>query len=214
MRIYRVDPDEPSPEAIKAAAEALRAGELVILPTETVYGLACDVRNPLAVERIYTAKGRSEHSPLPIQVSDAFQLRAVADEVSEIALRAAAKFWPGPLTLILRRTPGQFDAIAAGGDTIAVRVPRYTIPLAVIEEFDGALAVTSANKSGEADPTTLEAAMAAVGDFAAVALEAGPSPLGQASTVLDVTGDKPRVLRLGSITVEELSRALGVEVES
>ena len=213
MKIYRVDPEDPAPDAIQAAVEALRAGELVILPTETVYGLACDVHNSQAVEKIYKAKGRHERSPLPVQVADASQLRAIADEVPEMALRAAAKFWPGPLTIVLRRRPGEFDSVAAGGDTIAVRVPRYTIPLAVIEEFGAALAVTSANKSGEPPPTTAEAAIEAVGEHVAVVLEAGPSPIGQASTVLDVTGAKPKALRQGSIMAEELSRVLGIEVE-
>lgn len=213
MRVFRIDPDEPAMDVIHEAVEALRAGDLVVLPTETVYGLACDAQNPAAVEKIYAAKGRSERNPLPVQVADAWHLRSVADEVPEVALRAAAKFWPGPLTLVLRRRPGQFDAIAAGGDTIAVRVPRYAIPLAVLDEFDAPLAVTSANKSGEPDTITAEAAILAVGDHAAVVLEAGPSPIGQASTVLDVTGAKPKVLRQGSITVEELREALGVEVE-
>ena len=214
MRIYHVDPEEPSPEAIVAAVEALRAGDLVILPTETVYGLACDAQNQLGVERIYSAKGRSERSPLPVQVAHAWQLRTVAEDIPEVALRAAARFWPGPLTMVLRRRAGQFDALASGGDTIAVRVPRYAVPLAVLTEFDGPLAVTSANVSGGPDAVTAEEAIAALGQAVAVILEAGPSPIGHASTVLDVTGDKPRVLRQGSIAVQDLERALEVEVES
>ena len=214
MRVFPVDPEEPAMEAVDAAVEALRSGELVILPTETVYGLACDAHNADAIERVYAAKGRSERMPLPVQVADASQLRALVAKIPEEALRAAAKFWPGPLTLVLKRRPEHFAAVAAGGDTVAVRIPRHPIPLAVLGEFGGALVVTSANKSGEADTVTAEDAADSVGEHVAVVLEAGPSPIGQASTVLDVTGDKPKILRRGSITIDELSAALGVEVEA
>ncbi len=212
MNIYRVDPEEPAIDAIIAAVEALRAGDLVILPTETVYGLACDAKNEDAVDKIFRAKGRDFSSALPIQVADASQLRMAAEEVPEAAIKAASRFWPGPLTMVFKKRRGEFNAVAAGGDTIAIRIPRHAVPLAVLEEFDAPLAVTSANISGQPETVTADDAIASVGDFVSVVIDAGPAQIGQASTVLDVTGECPKILRQGTITAQEIIEVIGCEV--
>ena len=193
---------------------ALRAGELVILPTETVYGLAADASNPAAVAAIYAAKGRPQFNPLIAHVADL----AVAEEVAVFDARArtlAARFWPGPLTLVLpvRDTAAVCDLARAGLDTVAVRSPAHPLARAVLEAFGGPVAAPSANRSGRPSPTTFADALAETGEAAAAALDGGPCAVGLESTVVALL-DVPRLLRPGVVTRGEIEAVIGPLAEA
>ncbi len=204
MRIIRVDEREADPQAIRAAVQAIRRGELVIFPTETVYGLAADAANEEAVRKVFAAKGRGEGHPLSVQIASARMLDQVAGFVSEAARALAEEFWPGPLTLILPRSARISDAVSGGLDTIGVRVPDHVIALALLREFGGPIVATSANISGQSAPTSAERAIRNLGEAAALALDSGECRLGVASTVVDVSACPPRIIRQGSISAEEI----------
>jgi L-threonylcarbamoyladenylate synthase len=205
---------ESGGEAIARAAEALRAGGLVILPTETVYGLAADATNPEAVARLYEAKGRPSFNPLIAHVSglEAAERIAVFDAR---ARRLAQRFWPGPLTLVLPvRTPAQVSDLArAGLDTVAVRAPAHPVARALLAAFSGPVAAPSANRSGRPSPTTFDAAMEETGPAAAAALDGGPCQVGLESTVVSLLGS-PRLLRPGAVTRAEIEAEIGPLAEA
>lgn len=196
------------------AAKALASGELIGLPTETVYGLAADATNQASVERIFSVKGRPSSSPLIVHLPDQSQLHLWAEEVSSDAQRLANRFWPGPLTLVLKSSGKACDAVLAGGETIALRVPDHPVARAVIEASGTGVAAPSANKYGEVSPTRAIDVRAAfsTADVPCV-LDGGPCSVGVESTIVDVTGSIPRVLRLGGISVEELEAELGHPLE-
>lgn len=193
---------------IEGAVLALRRGELVVLPTETVYGVAADPSNPQALRRLFAAKGRPESVPLPVLLPDAVDLAGWASEVPETASRLAARFWPGPLTLVVPRAAGVLDLLTGGLPTVGLRVPAHPLALALLRAFGGGLAVTSANRHGEPSPTTAAAARDALGPHVAAVLDGGPSDLGVESTVLDLTSAPPLILRLGSLPEAEIEGAL------
>lgn len=197
-----------SPE--QEAVRLLRAGELVAVPTETVYGLAADARNPEAVRRIFAAKGRPADHPLIVHLPDATHLAAVAQApVPPLAVRLAARFWPGPLTLVLRRSAAVPDAVTAGLETVAVRVPAHPVTLALLRAFGGWLAAPSANRFGEVSPTTAAHVRADLGDRVALVLDGGPCDVGIESTILDLSGGEPVILRPGGVSAEALAEILG-----
>lgn len=193
-RILRIDPRHPDGKTLGEAVSALRGGELVVVPTETVYGLAADPRVPGAVERIYAAKGRSDDKPITLLAADLGQIRERGVGLSPAAERLAARYWPGPLTMVLR----------AGDGFTGFRVPGYAVALAVLRAVGGALAVTSANRSGEPAALTADAAAEALGASVSVILDAGPSPGGVPSTVVRVDGERVEVLREGAIGAKEI----------
>ncbi|HEX2562022.1 L-threonylcarbamoyladenylate synthase [Phenylobacterium sp.] len=209
-----VDEQQVDERAVARAAEALRAGELVILPTETVYGLAADAANPDAVARLYEAKGRPSFNPLIAHVADldAAQRVAVFDER---ARRLAHRFWPGPLTLVLPiRVPAQVSDLArAGLDTVAVRAPAHPIARALLAAFGGPVAAPSANRSGRPSPTTFDAALEETGAAAAAALDGGSCRVGLESTVVALL-DAPRLLRPGAVTRAEIEAEIGPLAEA
>lgn len=196
---------------IDDAARALRAGALVILPTETVYGLAADARDPAAVARIYQAKGRPRFNPLIAHVADLEGAERVAvfdDRSRELARR----FWPGPLTLVLpARVDGPVcDLARAGLETVAVRAPAHPLALALLAAFGGPVAAPSANRSGRPSPTTFVDAMEETGSAAAAALNGGPCRVGVESTVLALLdAGPPRLLRPGGLAREEIEAVVG-----
>lgn len=192
-----------------AAASALRAGRLVILPTETVYGLAADAGDARAVAAIYAAKGRPSFNPLIAHVGGIEAARRVATFSPQAEILAAA-FWPGPLTLVLpvQAGGGVCDLARAGLDTVAVRVPAHPLALEVLRDFGGPVAAPSANRSGRPSPTTFEAALAETGEAAAIALDGGPCRVGLESTVVALL-DRPRLLRPGRVTREEVEALVG-----
>lgn len=209
MIVFRVDPQNPDPEAIKTAADAIRRGELVIFPTETVYGLAADAFNEVAAKRVFDAKGRVQMQPLPIQIANKDQLYEVASEVSESARLLAERFWPGPLTLVLPKAESVPDIVTGGEKTIGVRMPDHSVALALIREVGRPIIATSANISGSAPPEAADAAIDMVGRSVSVVLDAGKSRIGVASTVVDVSVSPARILRAGAISAERIKEILG-----
>lgn len=199
---------------VQRAVEALRRGDLVLLPTETVYGLAADAANPDAVARIFEAKGRPRFNPLISHISDRVAAARIAcfDDRAEAL---AGAFWPGPLTLVLPAadTRAVCDLARAGLETVAVRAPAHPLARAVLEAFGGPVVAPSANRSGRPSPTRFADAMEETGAAAAVALDGGDCAVGLESTVVAVT-DQVRLLRPGAVTREELERAVGPVAEA
>jgi L-threonylcarbamoyladenylate synthase len=200
------------PAAIAQAAQALRAGELVGLPTETVYGLAADADNEAAVAQIYAAKGRPSDHPLIVHVASSAQVARYAAQVPDFAQRLIDAFWPGPLTLILPRRPGVATAAAGGQDSIGLRCPSHPVAQALLRACGLGLAAPSANRFGRVSPTTAAHVQAELGSALRV-LDGGPCPVGIESTLVDCTRGAPVVLRPGQITREQLQAACGRSVE-
>lgn len=209
MRVYTVSPTCLDPDAIRAAAEAIRRGELVIFPTETVYGLACDAFDESAVARLIDAKGRRTGHPLPVQVADVVGLSSVASSVPEAARLLAERYWPGPLTLIVPKNERVSSLVSGGGGTVGVRVPDHAVALALLTELGTPVVATSANLTGHEPPPTAEVAVSDVGTAVSVVLDSGPCEIGRASTVVDTTVAPPRILRLGSIGRDEIAAVIG-----
>jgi L-threonylcarbamoyladenylate synthase len=195
---------------IEAAAGALRRGELVILPTETVYGLACDAGNADAVARLYEAKGRPSFNPLIAHVADLAAARRIA-VLDGRADALAAAFWPGPLTIVapFREGAPVSDLARAGLDTIAVRAPEHPIARAVLEAFGGPVAAPSANRSGRPSPTTFADAVEETGGFAAMGLDGGPCAVGVESTVVSLLDGEVRLLRPGGVARADIEVLTG-----
>ena len=195
---------------VDKAAEALRAGKLVILPTETVYGLGADASNPEAVASIFEAKGRPRFNPLIAHVADAVAAEQVA-VFDERARALAAAFWPGPLTIVapVKNRSAVSDLARAGLDSVAIRVPGHAKARQVIAAFGGAVVAPSANRSGRPSPTTYADAVEETGASAAIAVDGGPCAVGVESTVVSVLGGKVALLRPGSVTRKELEEVVG-----
>ncbi|MEN6357638.1 MAG: L-threonylcarbamoyladenylate synthase [Armatimonadota bacterium] len=208
VKVLQVDAKKPDTAAIKTAADAIRRGELVIFPTETVYGLAADALNEDAVRKIFQAKGRAETHPLPVQVAGIEQLSMVALEVSEKAKRLAAGYWPGPLTIVIKKNESVSDLVSGGLDTVGVRVPDHPVALALLNELGTPIVATSANLSGKEPPKSAGQAIEQIGDKVSVVLDSGECKIGVASTVLDVSVDPPKVLRLGTIDREQIKQVM------
>jgi L-threonylcarbamoyladenylate synthase len=194
---------------IDEAAAVLRAGGLVALPTETVYGLAANAEDPAAVARIFQAKGRPPSHPLIVHIGGAEHLDAWAADVPEAARLLAERCWPGPLTLVLRRSDRVPLEVTGGLETVALRVPDHPVALALLSAFGGGVAAPSANRFGSVSPTTADDVRAELGDAVDFVLDGGPCTVGVESTIVDVTGDTPTVLRPGGVTREELEAVLG-----
>ena len=203
-----------TPEAIADAAAALRRGELVAFPTETVYGLGGDATNARAVAAIYEAKGRPRFNPLIVHVADV-AAAARLGRLSGYGERLAAALWPGPLTLVLQRQKDCpiADLATAGLATVAVRVPAHPIAQALLAKAAVPVAGPSANRSGHVSPTTAAHVAADLGDRVAMILDGGPTAVGLESTVVDVTGDAPVILRLGGVMRETIARVAGCDVQ-
>ncbi len=197
--------------AIAQAAQALRAGELVGIPTETVYGLAADADNEAAVAQIFAAKGRPTDHPLIVHVASSAQVARYAAQVPDFAQRLIDAFWPGPLTLILPRRPGVAAAAAGGQDSIGLRCPSHPVAQALLRVCGLGLAAPSANRFGRVSPTTAAHVQAELGT-ALLVLDGGPCPVGIESTLVDCTRGAPVVLRPGQITREQLQEACGRSV--
>jgi L-threonylcarbamoyladenylate synthase len=193
----------------------LRAGGLVLLPTETVYGLGADASNPTAVAAIFEAKGRPRFNPLIAHVADLETAGRIAD-LDDRAVALARAFWPGPLTIVapIKDAGAVCDLARAGLDTVAIRVPGHRLARAVLESFGGAVVAPSANRSGRPSPTTFADAMAETGDKAAAALDGGPSAVGLESTVVSVLEGEARLLRPGAVTRAQLARIVGPLAEA
>ena len=211
MRVLHVTPDTFD-DAIREAAEVIRAGRLVAFPTETVYGLGAHALDPVAVARIYAAKGRPGYNPLIVHVAGIEQVATIARDVPERARKLAAALWPGPLTLVLPRRPEVPDAVTAGLDTVGVRVPAHPVALALLREAGVPIAAPSANRSMGVSPTTAAHVARSLGDRVDVILDGGATDVGIESTVVDVMSPRVTVLRPGMITPAEIERVLGEPV--
>ncbi len=200
----------PAPPAalVDAAAAALARGELIGLPTETVYGLAGAARDERAVARIFALKGRPAEHPLIVHLAGAAQLDAWAREVTPAARALAAALWPGPLTLILKRAPGVSDLLTGGQDTIGLRVPAHPWAQAVLARFGDGVAAPSANRYGHLSPTTAQHVREEFGDALPLVLDGGPCEIGIESTIVDVSGADVRVLRPGRYGSDVLAAIL------
>jgi L-threonylcarbamoyladenylate synthase len=209
VRRLVVDPAAPDPEAIAEAARALREGRLVAFPTETVYGLGANGLDARAIERIYEAKGRPAYNPVILHVADAAAARALASRWPDAAARLAARYWPGPLTLVLPRADVVPDIATAGLPAVGVRVPAHPVALALLTAARVPVAAPSANRSTELSPTSAEHVARSLGDRIDVLLDGGETTLGIESTVIDLTGERPVLLRPGLLTREELELLVG-----
>ncbi|EPX61668.1 YrdC/Sua5 family protein, required for threonylcarbamoyladenosine (t(6)A) formation in tRNA [Cystobacter fuscus DSM 2262] len=189
--------------------ELLRRGGVIALPTETVYGLAANAEDELAVRRVFAIKGRPATHPLIVHVAEAQALSSWARHVPEDAWRLAEAFWPGPLTLVLPRSPRATDAVTGGQDTVALRVPHHPLARAVLQALGGGVAAPSANRFGRVSPTTAEHVRADLGADVDLVLDGGPCTVGVESTIVDLSQGEPAVLRPGGLAVEEISRVLG-----
>lgn len=194
---------------IALALAALRRGELVAMPTETVYGLAADARNPAAVRRIFAAKGRPADHPLIVHLAAAQDVREWVRTVPPAAQRLMDQFWPGPLTLILEKADSVDPVVTGGQDTVGVRVPAHPVAQALLRAFGGALAAPSANRFGRISPTQAGHVRDEFPTGVAVILDGGPSTVGLESTIVDLSRAQPRLLRPGSISAAQIEAVIG-----
>ena len=206
-------------DALESAAQLLKSGGLVALPTETVYGLGADATNKDAVARIYKVKGRPADHPLIVHIHSMQLLGDWADEIPDYAISLARDFWPGPMTLVLKRTLLAEDFVTGGQPTVGLRVPDHAIALALLSAFakigGKGIAAPSANRFGHVSPTTAQAVQEEIGEFldqSDLILDGGPSSVGLESTIIDCTSDAPRILRPGAITIEMIEESTGLKV--
>ena len=207
--VIKLNPDHPHKGAIERAASIIRDGGLVAFPTETVYGLGADAMNESAVRKIFEAKSRPVDNPVIVHVSDRAMLDRLATEVDEKAERLIDRFWPGPLTLVLKKRPEVARSVSADLPTVAVRMPRNKIALALVRSSQTPIAAPSANLSGRPSPTTAEHVIEDLSGRIDLILDGGPTNIGIESTVLDVTADPPVILRPGWITERKLTSLIG-----
>jgi L-threonylcarbamoyladenylate synthase len=207
--LLQIRAEQPQEDLIQQAASVICGGGLVAFPTETVYGLGADAMNEVAVQKIFQAKGRPADNPLIVHISSRPMLDRVALDVSKKAEALMARFWPGPLTLVLQRNEEVAPTVSAGLATVAVRMPNHKIALALISKADTPIAAPSANRSGRPSPTTAAHVLEDLNGRIAMILDGGQTAIGIESTVLDVTQDVPLILRPGWVTQEMLEEVAG-----
>jgi L-threonylcarbamoyladenylate synthase len=208
MELLPVDPVRPDPTAIARAAECLRNGGLVAFPTETVYGIGAHALDRTAVARVFAAKQRPAHDPLIVHVADAASAAPLVTRMPDSAAVLAARFWPGPLTLVLHRSERVPDEVTAGLATVAIRVPAHPVARALLLLAQLPIAAPSANLFSRPSPTRAVHVAADLGDRIDLILDAGPATIGVESTVLDLSGPVPTVLRPGAVAIEALRAVL------
>jgi L-threonylcarbamoyladenylate synthase len=209
-----------STDSVKAAAQSLIAGHLVAFPTETVYGLGADATNETAISKIYKAKGRPADHPLIVHIPSIDAIDQWAQDISEYAINLARDFWPGPMTLVFKRSDLAKDFITGNQDTVGLRVPNQSIALALLKEFESiggkGIAAPSANRFGAVSPTTAQAVKDELENYLDqsndIILDGGPCQVGVESTIIDCTSQTPQILRLGAITKEMIQESTGLLV--
>lgn len=199
-------------DAVHRAVEVLRRGGLIAFPTETVYGLGADAANPQAVARLYRVKGRPPDHPVIVHFANAQAAFAWAREVPDAARKLAARFWPGPLTLVLKRSALAQDFVTGGQDTVGLRVPSHPIARSLLRQFNGGIAAPSANRFGRVSPTTAAHVREDLGSDVDLVLEGGPSEVGIESTIVDLSGSAAVLLRPGAVTRDQISQ-LGISLQ-
>jgi len=195
-------------EQVQEAVEALRSGELVAFPTETVYGLGANANNPEAVRKIFRLKGRPSTHPVIVHIDHPRYLQRWVRDVTPEAKKLADAFWPGPLTLVAKRALAVNDVITGGQDTVAIRVPNHPVAQQLLNAFGGGIAAPSANRYGHVSPTRAEHVREEFGDELPIVLDGGDCKIGLESTIISCLGDGPRVLRPGSISLSQLRAVL------
>lgn len=208
-----------SVDSLRVAAQALKDGSLVVFPTETVYGLGADATNSLAVARIYEVKGRPSDHPLIVHIANVKYLEQWISEIPEYAIDLAREFWPGPMTLILKRSTLAKDFITGNQDTVGIRIPDNSLALGLLESFHeiggAGIAAPSANRFGQVSPTNAASVCEEIGDYLAVTdivLDGGQSAVGLESTIIDCTSITPRILRPGAVTDSMIESVTKVKV--
>ncbi|MDW8060442.1 MAG: L-threonylcarbamoyladenylate synthase [Thermomicrobium sp.] len=204
MRVIRAE----DPQAVAEAARVLRGGGLVVFPTDTVYGVGAAVDRPDAVARLYVAKGRPLDRPIPVLIADLEQLERLAREVSEAVRRLAQRFWPGALTIVVPAQPWLPVEVVRETGAVGLRMPDHPVALAIIRVAGGAVATTSANRSGEREACTVEEAIAALGDAVDLYVDGGRTPGGVPSTVVSLEGGVVKILRRGALDPALIEAAL------
>jgi len=206
---------------MRDAAAKLARGALVAFPTETVYGIGADATNAMAVARIYDVKGRPADHPLIVHIADFKYLEQWISDIPEYAIALAREFWPGPMTLILKRSDLAQDFITGGQVTVGIRIPNNSLALGLLEAFHklggAGIAAPSANRFGQVSPTTAEAVQEELGSYLSdrdLVLDGGPSVVGVESTIIDCTGELPRILRPGAITIEMIVEVTDLKVSN
>jgi L-threonylcarbamoyladenylate synthase len=206
-------------DTLSNAAKSLKSGALVAFPTETVYGLGADASNEKAIARIYKVKGRPQDHPLILHIASMNDITYWAEEVSDYAIALARSFWPGPMTLIFKRSEAAKDFVTGGQDTVGLRVPDHSLALGLLQECKKigvhAIAAPSANRFGHVSPTTAVAVQEEIGAYLSaedLILDGGAAQVGLESTIIDCTGDAPRILRPGAITQVMIEEATGMKV--
>ena len=202
-------------------AQALKNGALIAFPTETVYGLGADASNEKAVARVYEVKGRPQDHPLILHIASMNDITYWAEEISDYAITLARSFWPGPMTLIFKRSDAAKDFVTGGQDTVGLRVPDHSLALELLQECKKfgvhAIAAPSANRFGHVSPTTAAAAQEEIGAYLSaqdLILDGGAAQVGLESTIIDCTGITPKILRPGAITQEMIEKATGMRVSA
>ena len=196
-------------DMLDIAVEALRRGEVIGLPTETVYGLAADASNASAVRRIFAIKGRPADHPLIVHIADADELPRWAVDIPLNAHRLADAFWPGPLTLILRKQAAVPEVVTGGQDTVGLRCPAHPLARELLHRFGGGVAAPSANRFGRISPTSAQHVRDEFGDAVPLVLDGGDSDVGIESTIVDLSGETPRILRPGGISRAQIEQVIG-----
>ena len=200
--------DVPAQVEVEQAVRALRNGGVVALPTDTLYGLGADVFSQSAVEAIFAIKERPSGLALPVLVDDWDQLEKVAGNIPNAARALAERFWPGPLTLVVKKAAQVSDRVTAGAPTVAVRMPDHPVPRAIARLLGGPITGTSANISGRPDPRDLDELRAQIGHKVDYVVTVGPPPMGAASTIVDITGETPALIREGAIPFDAIIASL------
>jgi len=207
--VFKVNPENPDEEKINVAAEVIRRGGIVAFPTETVYGLGVDALNKEAVKRMYEVKGRPPDNPTIVHIAEFNDVYRLAVDVPEVAEELMKRFWPGPLTIVLKASNIVPRVTTGGLETVGIRMPKHNVALALIKASKTPIAAPSANIAGKPSPTTAQHVIQDFYGSIDVILDAGPTKIGVESTVLDLTTKPPQILRPGGVTYEELKEVLG-----
>jgi L-threonylcarbamoyladenylate synthase len=203
-----VSPTNPEPQALAVAAGVLLRGGLVIFPTDTLYGLAVDPRNPGAIDRVFRAKGRPPGQALPLVAASLDQVERSVGHLSRLTRQLAVRFWPGPLTMVVEAGQDVVATVLGGSGTLAIRVPNHAVARGLCECAGFPLVSTSANRSGQAAPSTADEAIASLGDDVDLVLDGGPVVGGEPSTIVDARGDSVRLLRAGAVPFSRVLESL------
>ena len=208
-KILKVNPKNPNYSQIRKAAKIIRTGKLVAFPTETVYGIGANALDSFAVKKIFVAKGRPSDNPLIIHISDIADLGILVDHVSESSFNVIDKFWPGPLTIVFKKSKIVPKIVTGGLDTVAIRMPKNKIAKMLIAESRTPIAAPSANIAGRPSPTTAKHVIDDLSGRISMILDGGPTKIGIESTVIDLSRKSPMLLRPGGVTLEQLQKVLG-----